>query len=98
MKMLTCAQTACAILALASRLVSRTDVAPGYAEDLAGATAFYDAHSGPLLWVTESGISPRGNLVITSCEPCADLEKANASCPMAFFSRKSRARITYLKS
>jgi hypothetical protein len=43
-----------------SRLASRTDVAPGYAEDLAGATAFYDAHSGPLLWVTESGISPRG--------------------------------------
>src|SRR5262245_22641824 len=39
------------------QLASRTNVVPAYGEDLAAATAFYDAHCGPLLWVTESGIS-----------------------------------------
>src|SRR5262245_54916195 len=48
-----------------SQCAGRTNVAPAYAEDLAAASAFYDAHSGPLLWVTESGISERGNAVIT---------------------------------
>ena len=45
-------------------LASRTNVAPAYAEDLAAATAFYSAHRRPLLWITESGISERGNAVI----------------------------------
>jgi L,D-transpeptidase YcbB len=55
-----------------SQLASRTNVAPAYAEDLGAATAFYDAHSGPLLWVTESGISERGNLVITEIRKADD--------------------------
>ena len=55
-----------------SQLASRTNVAPGYAEDLAAATAFYNAHSGPLLWVTESGISERGNSVIAEIRKADD--------------------------
>jgi murein L,D-transpeptidase YcbB/YkuD len=55
-----------------SRLAARTDVAPGYAEDLAAATAFYDQHSGPLLWVTESGISERGQPVIAEIRKADD--------------------------
>jgi len=47
-----------------SQLAGRTNVAPPVAEDLAAATAYYTAHSGPLLWLTESGISERGNSVI----------------------------------
>ena len=47
-----------------SQLAGRTNVAPPDAEDLAAATAYYTAHSGPLLWLTESGISERGNSVI----------------------------------
>jgi hypothetical protein len=73
-----------------SRLASRTDVAPGYAEDLAGATAFYDAHSGPLLWVTESGISPRGNLVITEIRNADDWGCAPA---IAFASAARRSHL-----
>jgi L,D-transpeptidase YcbB len=46
-----------------SELASRTNVAPGYAEDLAAATAFYNARSGQL-WVTENGLSERGRSVI----------------------------------
>ncbi len=46
-----------------SELAGRTGVAPANAEDLAAATAFYNARSGSLLWVTESGISERGNSV-----------------------------------
>jgi murein L,D-transpeptidase YcbB/YkuD len=53
------------------QLASRTNVAPAHGEDLAAATAFYNAHSGPLLWVTESGISERGNAVI------AEIRKAD---------------------
>ena len=55
-----------------SELASRTNVAPAYAEDLAAATAFYNAHSGPLLWVTESGISERGNSVIKEIRKADD--------------------------
>jgi len=55
-----------------SQLASRTNVAPAYAEDLAAATAFYDAHNGPLLWVTESGILQRGTLVITEIRKADD--------------------------
>ena len=55
-----------------SQLASRTNVAPVDAEDLAAATAFYDALSGPLLWVTESGISERGNLVMTEIRKADD--------------------------
>jgi L,D-transpeptidase YcbB len=55
-----------------SQLASRTNVAAAYAEDLAAATAFYDAHSGPLLWVTESGISERGNPLITEIRKADD--------------------------
>jgi L,D-transpeptidase YcbB len=47
-----------------SQLAGRTNVAPPDAEDLAAATAYYTAHSGPLLWLTESGISERGHSVI----------------------------------
>jgi murein L,D-transpeptidase YcbB/YkuD len=47
-----------------SQLANRTNVAPGYAEDLAAATAFYVEHGGPLLWVTESAIAERGKAVI----------------------------------
>jgi L,D-transpeptidase YcbB len=55
-----------------SELASRTNVAPAHAEDLAAATAFYNAHSGPLLWVTESGISERGNSVINEVRKADD--------------------------
>ena len=55
-----------------SLLASRSDFTPAYAEDLAAATAFYDAHSGPLLWVTESGISERGNAVIAEIRKADD--------------------------
>jgi L,D-transpeptidase YcbB len=56
-----------------SQLGSRTNnVAPADAEDLAAATAFYSAHRGPLLWVTESGFSKRGNLIITEIRTADD--------------------------
>jgi len=55
-----------------SQFASRTNVAPAYAEDLAAATAFYNAHSGPLLWVTGSGISERGNVVIAEIRKADD--------------------------
>jgi L,D-transpeptidase YcbB len=54
-----------------SQLAGRTNLAPAYAGDLAAATTFYNAHNGPLLWVTESGVSERGNSVI------AELRKAD---------------------
>ena len=49
-----------------SQLASRTNSTSAYAQDLAAVTAFYDAHRGPLLWVTESGISERGNSVTST--------------------------------
>ena len=55
-----------------SQLASRTNIAPAYGEDLAAATAFYDGQGGPLLWVTESGISERGNAVITEIRKADD--------------------------
>jgi murein L,D-transpeptidase YcbB/YkuD len=55
-----------------TELAGRSNVAPAYAEDLAGATAFYGAHSGPLLWVAESGISERGNAVIAEIRKADD--------------------------
>jgi len=55
-----------------SQLATRSNVAPGYAEDLAAATAFYDSHWGPLLWVTESGISERGHPVIAEIRRADD--------------------------
>jgi murein L,D-transpeptidase YcbB/YkuD len=55
-----------------SQFASRTNVAPAYAEDLAAAIAFYNAHSGPLLWVTGSGISERGNVVIAEIRKADD--------------------------
>jgi murein L,D-transpeptidase YcbB/YkuD len=55
-----------------SQLASRTNVAPAYAEDLAAATAFYGAYSGSLLWVTENGISKRGNAVIAEIRKADD--------------------------
>ena len=45
---------------------------PADAEDLAAAAAFYDAHSGSLLWVAESGISARGNAVIAELRNADD--------------------------
>jgi L,D-transpeptidase YcbB len=54
-----------------SQLAGRTN-APVDVEDLAAATAFYEAHSGPLLWVTESRISERGNLLITEIRKADD--------------------------
>ena len=47
-----------------SELAIRTNVASVNAEDLAAATAFYNARRGPLLWITERGLSERGNSVI----------------------------------
>jgi L,D-transpeptidase YcbB len=55
-----------------SQLANRTNIAPAYAQDLAGATAFYDAYSGPLLWVTDSGFSERGNSVINEIRKADD--------------------------
>ena len=55
-----------------SQLAGRANVALAYGEDLSAATAFYDAHSGPLLWVTESGISERGNAVIAEIRKADD--------------------------
>jgi murein L,D-transpeptidase YcbB/YkuD len=54
-----------------SELAGRPNIAPAHAEDLADATAFYSAHSG-LLWVTESGISERGNSVIGEIRRAGD--------------------------
>ncbi len=54
-----------------SELASRTNVAPTYAEDLAAATAFYNARSG-LLWVTESGLSERGKSVVSEIRKADD--------------------------
>lgn len=47
-----------------AELSSRTSGAPAPSEDLSAATAFYDVHSGPLLWVAESGLSERGKAVV----------------------------------
>ena len=55
-----------------SELAGRTDAAPANAEDLAAATAFYNARSGSLLWVTESGISERGNSVTSEIRKADD--------------------------
>jgi murein L,D-transpeptidase YcbB/YkuD len=55
-----------------SQLGGRTNAPPAHAEDLAAATAFYGAHGGPLLWVTESGFSKRGNLVISEIRKADD--------------------------
>jgi len=55
-----------------SELAGRTNVAPAYAEDLAGATAFYGVHSGPLLWVAENGISERGSVVMAEIRKADD--------------------------
>jgi len=55
-----------------SQLAGRTSVTPAYAQELTAATAFYDAHSGPLLWVTESGISERGRSVINEIRQADD--------------------------
>ena len=55
-----------------SQLGSRTNLPPTHAEDLAAATAFYGAYGGPLLWVTESGFSKRGDLVISEIRKADD--------------------------
>ncbi|MBO0762987.1 MAG: L,D-transpeptidase family protein [Hyphomicrobiaceae bacterium] len=55
-----------------SQLAGRTNVASGDAEDLAAATAFYEAHNGPLLWVAERGFSERGNSVINEIRKADD--------------------------
>jgi L,D-transpeptidase YcbB len=55
-----------------SRLAGRTNVAPADAQDLAAATAFYNSQSGPLLWITASGISERGNAVISELRRADD--------------------------
>jgi murein L,D-transpeptidase YcbB/YkuD len=55
-----------------AQLANRSNLAAAYAEDLAAATAFYNAHSGPLLWVTESGLTARGNSVIAEIRNADD--------------------------
>jgi L,D-transpeptidase YcbB len=55
-----------------SQLAGRTNVATAYGEDLAAASAFYNAHSGPLLWVTESGMTARGNSVLAEIRNAED--------------------------
>jgi murein L,D-transpeptidase YcbB/YkuD len=52
-----------------SEIAGRTNAAP--AEDLAAATAFYNARRG-LLWVAESGYSERGNSVIDEIRKADD--------------------------
>jgi murein L,D-transpeptidase YcbB/YkuD len=47
-----------------AELAGRANIGPADAEDLAAATTYYDAQSGPLLWVTEAGLSERGKSVI----------------------------------
>jgi murein L,D-transpeptidase YcbB/YkuD len=42
------------------------------AEDLAAATQFYNARSGRLLWVSESGLSERGNAVVAEVRRADD--------------------------
>ena len=54
-----------------SELASRPNVTPAYAQDLAAATAFYNGRNG-LLWVTESGVSERGNAVIDEIRKADD--------------------------
>src|SRR5690242_11941609 len=56
---------------LAQRL-ARGSATAGLAEDLTAAIAFYEARNGPLLWVTESGISERGNRVIREIRKADD--------------------------
>lgn len=53
-------------------LKNKANVGPAYAEDLAAATAFYAARSGPLLWVTESGISEHGAAVVAEIRKADD--------------------------
>jgi L,D-transpeptidase YcbB len=55
-----------------AQLAGRANVPPAHAQDLAAAAAFYDAHSGPLLWITESGISVLGNAVIAEIRKADD--------------------------
>jgi murein L,D-transpeptidase YcbB/YkuD len=55
-----------------AELASRTKAAPADTDDLAAATRFYDAHGGPLLWVTESGFSERGTAVIDEIRKADD--------------------------
>lgn len=55
-----------------SELASRTKLGPAYAEDIAAATAYYAAHTGPLLWLTESGLSKRGTAVMTEIRSADD--------------------------
>ena len=65
-----------------SELASRTNLGPAHAEDLAAATAFYNARSRPLLlWVTESGISERGNSIINEIRKADDWGCAPAISP-----------------
>src|SRR5262249_19076845 len=54
------------------QLSSRTNLAAAHAEDLAAATTFYNAHSGPLLWITESGLTARANAVIAEIRNADD--------------------------
>jgi murein L,D-transpeptidase YcbB/YkuD len=54
-----------------SELAGRA-AAPADAGDLAAATAFYNGHDGRLLWVTDSGISERGNAVISEIRKADD--------------------------
>src|SRR5262245_8674533 len=55
-----------------AQLSSRTKLAAAHAEDLAAATTFYNAHSGPLLWITESGFTARANTVIAEIRNADD--------------------------
>jgi len=55
-----------------SELAGRANVAPADAEDLVAATAFYDRHRGPLLWVADTGISERGNAVVNEIRKADD--------------------------
>jgi murein L,D-transpeptidase YcbB/YkuD len=55
-----------------SELTSRANFAPAHPQDLAATTAFYNAHGRRLLWVTESGISARGNSVINEISKADD--------------------------
>jgi L,D-transpeptidase YcbB len=55
-----------------SQRLARGNVAPGFAGDLSAAIAFYEARSGELLWVSEGGISERGNRIISEIRKADD--------------------------
>ncbi|HEX5997868.1 MAG TPA: L,D-transpeptidase family protein [Hyphomicrobiaceae bacterium] len=55
-----------------AELTGRANTPAASAEDLAAATAFYNGHSGRLLWVTESGLTEPGSAVLGEIQKADD--------------------------